>query len=73
MQMRVFNNLAAPSTNSKKTALSLELPLPAMRLYEAAVACRLYSPFGGEFDDSTMSLRSRTGGVLHNENHPPSS
>ena len=35
-----------------------------MRLYEAAVACRLYSAFGGEFDDSTVNLRSSTGGTL---------
>jgi hypothetical protein len=35
-----------------------------MRLYEAAVACRLYSAFGGEFDDSTVNLRSSTGAPL---------
>ena len=40
------------------------VPYQAMRLYEAAVACRLYSAFGGEFDDSTVNLKSRTGGAL---------
>ena len=38
-----------------------------MRLYEAAIACRAYTAFGGEFDDSFHQFVAKTGGALHLE------
>ena len=38
-----------------------------MRLYEAAIACRAYTAFGGEFDDSFRQFVSITGGALRLE------
>ena len=38
-----------------------------MRLYEAAIACRAYRAFGGEFDDSFQRFVAKTGGALHLE------
>jgi hypothetical protein len=38
-----------------------------MRLYEAAIACRAYTAFGGEFDDSFRQFVAKTGGALHLE------
>jgi len=38
-----------------------------MRLYEAAIACRAYTAFGGEFDDSFRQFGAKTGGALHLE------
>jgi hypothetical protein len=35
-----------------------------MRLYEAAIACRAYTAFGGEFDDARRRLRAKTGAAL---------
>lgn len=35
-----------------------------MHLYEAAVACRAYSAFGGDFDDSFQALIDKTGCAL---------
>jgi hypothetical protein len=41
------------------------LPCLPMRLYEAAIACRAYTAFGGEFDDSTRTFTAATGGMLN--------
>ena len=38
-----------------------------MRLYEAAIACRAYTAFGGEFDDSFRRFAAKTDGALHLE------
>jgi len=35
-----------------------------MRLYEAAIACRAYTAFGGEFDDSIREFVAKTGDTL---------
>jgi hypothetical protein len=38
-----------------------------MRLYEAAISCRVYTAFGGEFDDSLREFVAKTGGRLNLE------
>jgi hypothetical protein len=38
-----------------------------MRLYEAAVSCRVYTAFGGEFDDSLREFVVKAGGTLNLE------
>lgn len=38
-----------------------------MRLYEAAIACRAYTAFGGEFDDSFRQFVAKTGGAVNLE------
>ncbi len=40
-----------------------------MRLYEAAVASRAYTAFGGEFDDSFRRFVAKTGGTLSLESN----
>ncbi len=35
-----------------------------MQLYEVAIACRAYTTFGGEFDDSFRQFVAKTGGAL---------
>jgi len=38
-----------------------------MHLYEAAISCRVYAAFGGEFDDSLREFVVKTGGTLNLE------
>src|SRR5271154_3912619 len=40
-----------------------------MRLYEAAIACRAYTAFGGEFDDSLRQFLANTNGALDLESN----